>query len=312
MFFKDQTNGLVYVDSLNIKAFPCGRRKAALEEVSGEKLYIPFDPEARLNTEANNRKHSGLNGFAKSYLLDWERSSTSITLVLAGYRFDIKFSDYEEGSNVTRIIDADSFGTALYKLLVPEQDRGGDRDTKKIYANILTADMQFFSIDGTDSPNSLVNTEILRDQAFSMAPETCLDLGKIQPAKAVTDYYFSGLTFSTRKLETIKPELETSKVMHPESLLLMEYVDNAWHICEKSRLPKIEHGPYEDSVYIPGDLIVDGEITTEAIKVKDGKDEHGNDKYLYATTLEVVTDNEVTNQLQFWTRPKTKTNNLLI
>ena len=61
-----------FVKSLNVQAFPCGRRRSDSNQV------IPFDPEARLNTEANNRKHSGINGYTQTFLKsDWNTGTES-------------------------------------------------------------------------------------------------------------------------------------------------------------------------------------------------------------------------------------------
>ena len=91
MFHKDTANNLVFIESSYIKVFPCGCRKSELVETGATKQYIPIDPEARLNTEANNRKHSGLNGYKQEYLNYWNTNG-ELSLVLAGYLFNIKLA----------------------------------------------------------------------------------------------------------------------------------------------------------------------------------------------------------------------------
>ena len=79
MFVRSSDNAnLIFIKSRYIKAFPCSRRRSNLtidtdgnENSVLDKYYIPFDPEARLNTEANNRKHSALNGYKQDYLREW-------------------------------------------------------------------------------------------------------------------------------------------------------------------------------------------------------------------------------------------------
>jgi hypothetical protein len=279
LFYLD--NGLVYIKSKNIKVFPSGRRKA---ELNNGESYIPFDPEARLNTEANHRKHSSLNGYKQSYLLDWNLEKSYVILALAGYLFKIELTDEYR--------DANSFGGALNDLLKPTEE------DKALYVNICTVEVDFFS--GSDELGA-VTTEILRDLDLNGDPAPCLDSLTTNGVDGNADsYYFTGLAFSTAP---IRKEQEAHRV---EYLQLLDYTDNTWRIHESSRLPVIEHGDAEGSVKIPGDVTIEGnldvlgEITTEAVKIKDG------DNYLYATTLKVVTNAEVINQLQFWTKPKPK------
>ena len=115
MFVKNNDNRLVFIKSKNVNVFPCGRRRSNLIDADGSTLtvndryYIPFDPEARLNTEANNRKHSGLNGFRQSYIYDWSYTASSgvLSLVIEGYLFNI-ILDYEYRTD-------DIFGSELEK-----------------------------------------------------------------------------------------------------------------------------------------------------------------------------------------------------
>ena len=257
MFYIDSDNKLAYLDSLNVKVFPSGRRKSELVDTyvndkTEQKRYIPIDPEARLNTEANNRKHSGLNGYKQSYILD--TNTESISLVLAGYLFNIKLSGtYSNGNSIQKI------GEYLASNIKDTSNNPVVND--EIYVNILTTDVTFFtSVDGSGSHNSEVGTEILRDQAFNGSPNTCLDLLKANssPDKAAS-YYFSGLSFSAEPLEDIKKNENDGlpAYMHPESLLfLTKDTEGNWHIYEPSRLPKIDHGETKNSVEISGNLTI--------------------------------------------------------
>jgi hypothetical protein len=268
MFHIDTDNKLAFLESPNVKVFPSGRRKSELIG-DGTKRYIPIDPEARLNTESNHRKHSGLNGYKQSYILGW--TNESISLVVAGYLFNIKLS-------TAFMPNAENGNKNSYQLLGEhlaanlKDSTGNVVVVDKIYANILTTDVTFFtSIDGSGNTDSQVSTEILRDQSFSADPRTCLDLKK-DPTKAspmATDFYFSGLSFSADPLEDIKADLSANQ--HSVSLqILTKGVDNNWHIYEPSRLPEINHGDTPNSVRIPGDLVVDGDVDAEGDVNVDG------------------------------------------
>lgn len=250
MFYRDTDSNLVFIESSSIKVFPCGRRKSELVETGATKQYIPIDPEARLNTEANNRKHSGLNGYKQEYLNYWNTNG-ELSLVLAGYLFNIKLAGNYSGED-----SPNSFGNKIAELL-------GDTSAVSIYANILTTNVRFFtSVDGSNNTNSAVSTEILRDQTLRDEPSACLDLPQDpENAQNASDFYFSGLSFSAKPLEDIKTELAANQ--HPVSLLILTKDSDDWHIYEASRLPKIDHGDTYDSVRIPGDLVVDGNIDAE-------------------------------------------------
>ena len=92
---------LTFIKSSNIQAYPCGRRRAVEDRdlndndivEADEHIRIPFDPEARLNTEANNRKHSSLNGYTQTYLKEWDEKKKLLTVALAGYLFNITLTD---------------------------------------------------------------------------------------------------------------------------------------------------------------------------------------------------------------------------
>jgi hypothetical protein len=295
MFYIDSDNKLAYLNSLNIKVFPSGRRKSELlnENSPSDKHHIPIDPEARLNTEANHRKHSGLNGYKQSYILDW--NGKSISLVLAGYLFNIKLSEDYESHNSKECHQYIS----EYLAENLKDTSGNTVVTDSIFVNILTTDVTFFSsIDGTNDTNSQVSTEILRDQSFSSEPSTCLDLPKNgEPQNKAASYYFSGLSFSAEPLEDIKSELKSSSSMHAFSLQILKRSGSGeWHVYEPSKLPIIEHGETENSVKIPGDLHITGNLTVDGTITADEVIIDGRQ----AITLDVV-KNSMTDkwQLQF-------------
>lgn len=316
MFYIDSVNKLAYLDSLNVKVFPSGRRKSELIDVNdkNETRHIPIDPEARLNTEANHRKHSGLNGYKQTYISSWD--DQSISLVLAGYLFKIELPDEFKSKNGGPTC-VQLIGNYLANNL--KDTEGKNIVSNSLYVNILTTDVTFFSsVDGSNSDASETSTEILRDQSFNDEPSTCLDIckkGKDYPNDKATSYYFSGLTFSAEPLIEIinNGSFTFDGNRPPYSLQIMASEtdregNTIWNIYEPSRLPKIDHGNTPDSVKIPGDLHVeegnvnvDGSVTATEFIVQNSDGSTTN-----AVTLEVVTDQNVTNQLQFWTKPKPK------
>ena len=115
---------LTFIKSTNIQAFPCGRRSSAINYDKNsnskidddEKYYFPFDPEARLNTEANNRKHSSLNGYTQTYIKQWDTSQKALTMSLAGYLFSIYLVDKQTSPN-TDFSVVNDFGTKVIDCL---------------------------------------------------------------------------------------------------------------------------------------------------------------------------------------------------
>lgn len=270
-----KTNGteLTFIKSTNIKAFPCGRRRS--EEVDkdlnpntrDDKYHIPFDPEARLNTEANNIKHSGLNGFTQSFIQtkQWDENTSSLNIVLAGYLFTIKLeTNYRSPAN---------FGAEILKALNVRNSTA-----TRIYANILTEELQLFSGEGFNE----YTTFVLRNQTNTVNPETCLDLlnsttkksESLEEARKLANYYFSGLSFSTAPITEVTDDSTRSSILAAKdgstlsqnlvSLCILKrdeklnddgevtgYSD--WCINEPARLPEIEHGDTENSVKL-GDV----------------------------------------------------------
>lgn len=211
---------LTFIKSVNIQAFPCGRRSSASsydannngQIADNEKFYFPFDPEARLSTEANTRKHSSLNGFTQTYLKEWDYTDKKmLTMSLAGYLFNIALTGkhivVESGKQVERAFDysqPSAFGEKLFeslqtraqKLLTDANSSNSpDKEDKiaaatavlntinsatQLYANILLEDVHLFS-----STANEYFTSILRDQydtagadleAKKATPGTLLDL----------------------------------------------------------------------------------------------------------------------------------------
>lgn len=223
---------LTFIKSLNVKAYPCGRRRSQLIDGSTEDYYIPFDPEARLNTEANNRKHSSTNGYTQTYIRKWDNETLS--LVLGGYLFDIKlegdFTDSEKGKN--------KFGSDI----IANVDSSGST-ANKIYANILIEEVPLYT------GFTQYYTEVLRNQSSTENPSTSLDLlvsSDTAESDDSNDYYFSGLSFSTKPLTDLTESFGEDQYV--VSLCILEKTRGEWRLYNPSLLPKIEHGETENSV----------------------------------------------------------------
>ena len=202
--YSDNNITLTFIKSTNIQAYPCGRRRSNLVDKDGsdtttnDQYYFPFDPEARLNTEANNRKHSSLNGYTQTYLQDWDSSNKVLSLAVAGYLFNITLDDYIVDPDTDQpVYNLDAFGNAIITALLTNADATESQATS-IYVNILLEDVKLFT--GFQE----YYTSILRNQSNNnKAPETSLDLlneksrNNLEKAKNFDNYYFSGLSFST-------------------------------------------------------------------------------------------------------------------
>jgi len=261
------TNGdvsvpLAFIKSTNVQAYPCGRRRSEL--AAGGSTRIPFDPEARLNTEANNRKHSGVNGYKQTYLKSWDDGLLAISL--AGYLFNITLPDGYSAVG--------EFGAQLTTALTTQLSSKVGTDASKLYANILIEDAHLFS--GFQE----YFTGVLRNQSGNPdnEPEDALDLLSSTVAADATDkdkkdkYYFSGLSFSTTPLTVLAGDEEDTRTIYEKvryfdrdnkqetrdvkqtfvSLCILEKSEdsNTWKIHEPARLPLIEHDTLEDSIVV--------------------------------------------------------------
>lgn len=310
MFVKPNADlDLIFIKSRYVNVFPCGRRRSELVDYDNnpdtvsDRYYIPFDPEARLNTEANNRKHSGLNGFKQSFLLhDWDTTDGAISLVLKGYLFNIITKDLAAQAKFS-YSSANDFGDALINVFKNaakyDQNKFNEaNEAKELYVNIKLADISFFSGSGLSDIGTLA-TEILRDHSdLNSEPAACLDMLIAGSDKQKSDsYYFSGLSFSyLERGGTSDNDILSYKILVKDS--------GTWKINEQFRLPKIDHGETEDSIIIYGDLDVGtsekgadldvhGTITGETIQInKDGN-------MLSVPAVTVVQQSSGAYQLQF-------------
>lgn len=281
---------LAFIKSVNVQAYPCGRRRSDFIQYDtdgdgatgdSEGYRIPFDPEARLNTEANNRKHSGLNGFTQTYLVDWDKTNKVLSMSLAGYLFNITLDDkYIATTRGEYTFNVNNFGSDLAgsaNLNAPT--------ATKIYANILIEDVHLFSSDFKE-----YYTGILRDQSTAGRPLTSIDIiTEAALTDETIDYkslskaencYFSGLSFSTVPLtgdtENTNSRLSltvTNRENMPNgtteqlvvSLCILERTDveSDWQIHQPALLPKIEHGAIEGAIVVPGEAFFRSKVTAE-------------------------------------------------
>lgn len=247
---------LAFVKSINITAFPCGRRRSQPVKIDAngdgnptdaETYNIPYDPEARLNTEANNRKHSGLNGYKQSYLGDWEVSGNDyLTISLLGYLFRIKLD------NTLRT--ANGFGVALKDVLGVTPVSG----VTSIYANIRLEDVPLYT--GLNT----YTTRILRNQAQTDEALGTLDLlnsvardnHSLVRANPNDYFFFSGLSFTTLPLsedtsgKAFSERAIPESKQHVASIRILDYIDGTWRVHQPALLPKVEHGEEEGSVEV--------------------------------------------------------------
>jgi hypothetical protein len=247
---------LTFLNSLKVKAYPCGRRRAEL----GDDGYLPFDPEARLNTELNARKHSGLNGFTQTYFGGLSADGKSFDLSLGGYLFTVDITDKNGVLSLENI--AENIIAAL--------TAAGEAATTatKIYANVLLEEIPLYY----DEKLAKYTTWVLRDMSSTADPSTSLDVATADA------YYFSGLAFSTKPVAAIADDLaygvsykdriaDAKLSQQAISLCILEKNSDRWQIYQPALLPKIVHDTGENSIKTFGNLTVNGNIKGNDMEV---------------------------------------------
>lgn len=282
---------LSFLKSLDVQAYPCGRRrgKAEFEGEPDKTFYLPIDPEARLNTEDNHRKHSSLNGFTQTYIKNF--TERNLTFAIAGYLFNIKLNIIID--NLSELDDPKEevstvFGTRLIDAITEASASDEEIASDKIYANIRIHETKLFSglddyytgvlRDQTDADLARTELDIIRSSALAIPSESDLD--------DANNYYFSGLSFSTKPLTSsitsagypeadfIIETVETNNTREVKNIyknvktgepplyqqvvslcILKKFEDEEtgeiiWRINEAAFLPHIEHGDTEDSIVL--------------------------------------------------------------
>lgn len=270
---------LTFVKSSNVQVYPCGSRRGIVDPdgnsgTISDTYNIPFDPEARLNTEANNRKHSGLNGFSQSYLNNWDEGTDTtdglLSLVLAGYLFSVKLN--------TSFKTPTEFGKGIMQAV------NGTEDDSAIYANIRLQETPLFS--GRSSMSC--KTSVLRAQ-LGDPEDLSLDLLKANTAlkdvEKPENFYFSGLSFSTKPIAALestntRTESSTTRDEITQQVFSLKILDKAivgeteeWLIHEPAKLPNIEHGDTPGSIKL-GDLVSNSINNTTEIITQDLESEN--------------------------------------
>lgn len=263
---------LAFIKSLNITVYPCGRRRSTQVDIdrSGgtvdDRYYIPFDPEARLNTEFNNRRHTSINGFKQSFIASWDEENALFSFVVGGYSFGLSLNDKLTSSN--DLINA--FGNEIISAIT-NISQGDKNEFDKIYANIKLEEIPLYS---RDDESLKYNTWILRNQSGTNLALTSLDIpssitilkdSQFSSISNADDYYFSGLSFSTEpitgklldevtnKALTCSDKYITSGIRPQQEISLCILAKNAeglWQPYEPAKLPYVEHGETENSVEI--------------------------------------------------------------
>ena len=245
-----------FIKSKYIKVFPCSRRRSTQIGDGQDSYHIPFDPEARLSTEFNNRQHLGKNGFTQTFLeqcgLASNISGSSdvnmdgiLNLSIAGYTFKITH-------NYSSI-------DALCNVLTGQVETGDDDTIQELFANIRLVNIKLYK----DNNSLDYNTYILDSISDSFSSG---DVGTVhynhdnkvldrpiiindeEALKLSDNYYFSGLSFSSEPLGEEKDNVYSLQIAKKDA-------ENNWTICEESKLPKIQHGETADSIVIE-DLVI--------------------------------------------------------
>jgi hypothetical protein len=231
---------LSFLGSKYVKVFPCGRRRA----YKNDGTPIPFDSEAKLNTELNNRKVSGLNSINESFYVGQEWSTDLLRLVIGGYSFEIELADgYKE----------------IFNFCTEATDFIGNNDKNAIYANIKLSKVQIYESNDSsyDSSNALDSyTWVLKNQSNDYNISH-LDIRIKDDPSTVDDFYFSGLSFSTYPLvDSMATDTDyahsdiysSDNVTQQDFSIKLLINDNGWKLNPAVLLPELSHGDTDKSV----------------------------------------------------------------
>ena len=237
---------LVFLKSLAVQVYPCGNRRSYEDSGSGD-VAIPFDPEARLNTEANNRRHASTNGFEQTFL-KIDEGAELIKLVIAGYSFRINASstDFYKDFNLALTDDEDA--------------------NNNIYANIRIKTTKLYADNSLD-----YTTEVLSPQALDLetSPDVLDVFGGDESANynEPDNYYFSGLSFSIKPLADINStETRVSSKSDDFITLSLKIFDTDGEVHQPALLPNIKHGTSENSIILGA--VESDSVTTKTIKAE--------------------------------------------
>ena len=293
-----------FPSSLYTQVFPCSRRRSVGIGTGSEKNQrsFPFDPEARLNTERNNRRGTGINGYTDSFLTKVDINhvqpdgSTSdlyypegtVELTIAGYSFKLLFD-----RNLVRSIKEEipklykneiSNGIDFLGKAIAKQNLQ-DADADKIYANIIMESVNLYdgSTEGMEYDSWVLRHQVgIGDVSTNTAMDVLRDTEHTKDESIsqtqTSNYFFSGLSFTTRPLTD-----DTSKVVSEcevsdndtkqilVSLCILEKQGNSWAINQEALLPNIRHGERVDSLevgYLNSTGLTQNNIPVASIQVE--------------------------------------------
>ncbi len=288
---------LVFVGSKYVKAFPSGRRRALKDAANN--LYIPFDQEAKLNTEFNNRKHTSLNGLASSFYNGKSWSTDALKVVIGGYSFDISLN--EDHNSINNFCRGILNTISTYKELNSTTENiDAVAEDGAIYVNIKLEKTPLY--ESTDAALDC-DTWVLRNQSSADAI-SYLDIAAVDNPTTSDNYYFSGLSFSRKPVATtpngtdrfFKETSGSGTVQQDYSLKLFVYntTSKNWSINPKVMLPEIEHGDTEHSIKL-------NELFVNSIK-------QGSNKLVVPTLEVLVHPSTGERRLRFRTVTETREN----
>lgn len=287
---QNQVNA-AFPSSLYTQVFPCSRRRSVgINEGSVQnQRSFPFDPEARLNTERNNRRGIGVNGYTDSFVSKIDIVHVSSTkqganstlfypsgsaeFTIAGYSFTLSFD-----ANLIRPVSNDIAQIQLTDVSTNPQLMGpdflgkaiaaqnlNDAGATKIYANIIIEAVNLYdgSIHGMN-----YDSWVLRHQigSGSASTNTAIDVLRTTQHTATdvinkettSDYFFSGLSFTASPLTGNTEAKAASEYLLTSgntkqlvvSLCILNKQNDTWVINQEALLPSIRHGERENSLEV--------------------------------------------------------------
>lgn len=289
--YNDEQKLLAFARSLNVSIYPSGRRSSDIVEedsrTRSDDRYYPFDPEARLNTEFNNRRLASTNGFSQTFIRTWD--SDLIQLVLGGYEFSFK------STQDLPSIDVNTFASELAQVLSSNTPESLEA-LENIYVNIRLEKVPLYSniapAENQENQDLIFYTWVLRNQAdgdkakaVSLDKHITLDTSEFEYGTdvfAIENYYFSGLSFSAEPiseigkrntvLDAIKDLTYTTTYYSAENLdnseleqlvislrILNKDDEGNWQIYQPALLPEIRHGSTAGEVEV-GHLTAEGNV----------------------------------------------------
>ncbi len=272
---------LSFLSSKDINVYPCGRRNSTIIDggdplTNMDNFYYPFDAEARLNTEYNNRSTAGLNGYAQTFVKSFD-DQHGLHIVIGGYSFRIEFLTPKNLASFAK-----SFTDQT--LLTPDnKETLSNSKAEEIFANIRIEKTWLYS-DGSEEGLDYF-TWVLRNQTADPAADApCLDRIKDPTKKPNVDgYFFSGLSFSSAPLFDVTPHKtvldEYLPATQDSAFYIKEYQESGinigsdqiviclhlftknesgqWEIYKNSLLPDVRHGNLDGQAVV-GHLLVEG------------------------------------------------------